>query len=240
MRGASALAMRDGRAAESGEILGREVPVHQGPEVFQVLGTGIAVVDVVRVFPDITGQQRLVGRGQRGGGVAGVDDVDRAVGLLDQPGPARTEVAGGRLVEGFLEGVEAAPLGVDGVGQLAGRRAAGLGSQAVPVEGVVPDLRGVVEDATRGLLDDVFQRQVLELGARDQVVQVRDVGLVVLAVVELQRLFRDVRSQRVQFVRQGGRVCAMCRFLLLSARSSRSIVSATLRGYRVNPAATRG
>src|SRR5690606_21664403 len=166
----------------SGEVLGREVPVDQRPEVFQVLGAGVAVVDVVGVFPDITGQQRLVGRGERRGGIAGVDDVERTVGLLDQPGPARAEVAGGGLVEGVFEGVEAASLAVDGVGQLAGGRAARVGSQAVPVERVVPDLGRIVEHAAGRLLDDVFERGVFEFGAGNQVVQIRDVGLVVLAI----------------------------------------------------------
>jgi hypothetical protein len=65
------------------------------------------------------------------------------------------------------------------------------GLQAVPVEGVVPDLRRVVEHAARRLADDVLEGQVLELGALDQVVQVGDVGLMVLAMVELERLLGD-------------------------------------------------
>jgi hypothetical protein len=49
---------------------------------------------------------------------------------------------------------------------------------------VVPHLRGVVVHAAgRGLLDDGFEVEVFVLGALDQVVQVGDVGLVVLAVV---------------------------------------------------------
>ncbi|MOA44799.1 hypothetical protein D3C78_1671230 [compost metagenome] len=73
---------------------------------------------------------------------------------------------------------------------------------------MVPDLGGVVENATRGLLHDVFQRQRFEFRTRDQVVQVRDVSLVMLAVVELQRFLGNVRSQGVEFVRQGGK--SMC------------------------------
>jgi len=42
----------------------------------------------------------------------------------------------------------------------------------------------------------------LELGTLDQVVQVRDVGVVVLAVVELEGFLRDVRLKRVGRVRQ--------------------------------------
>lgn len=104
-----------------GEVLGNEVPVDQVPERLDVLRTGVTVVDVVRVFPHIAGQQRLrVGR-QRRGGVGGRHQIQRAVGLLHQPGPARTERADSRLGELFLELVEAAPLGVDGVSQRAGR-----------------------------------------------------------------------------------------------------------------------
>ena len=58
----------------------------------QVAWTGIAVVDVVGVFPDVNGQQRLRVGGQRGTGVAGGDDSQAAVGIFDQPGPARAEV----------------------------------------------------------------------------------------------------------------------------------------------------
>jgi hypothetical protein len=68
---------------------------------------------------------------------------------------------------------------------------------------VVPDLRRVVVDAAAGLLDDVFQRHRFELGALLQVVQVHHVGVVVLAVVELQRLAAVVRGERIDGERQG-------------------------------------
>jgi len=61
---------------------------------------------------------------------------------------------------------------------------------------VVPDLGRVVEDrAGAGLPDDVFQSGVLELPAGRELVELLDVGGVVLAVVELERLRRDVRGQ---------------------------------------------
>src|SRR5690606_10151166 len=42
------------------EVLRDEVPVDDVPERFDELRTGVAVVDVVRVLPDVAGQQRLV------------------------------------------------------------------------------------------------------------------------------------------------------------------------------------
>src|SRR5690606_3424705 len=112
------------------------------------------------------------------------------------------EGADGNLAELFLELVEGAPLGVDGISQRAGRLAAAVRAQAVPVEGVVPDLGGVVEDATAGGLDQLFQALVLVGGAGDQVVQIHDIGVVVLVVVVLQGFLGNVRFQSVVRVRQ--------------------------------------
>jgi hypothetical protein len=51
---------------------------------------------------------------------------------------------------------------------------------------MVPDLSAVVEDSARGFPDDLFQGSILELGARDQLVEVRHIGLMVLAIMILQ------------------------------------------------------
>ncbi|MNY49049.1 hypothetical protein D3C86_1844380 [compost metagenome] len=86
---------------------------------------------------------------------------------------------------------------------------------------MVPHLGSVVEDAARRLLHDGFQRVVLELGALDQVVQVRDVGLVVLVMMELQGFLGDVRSQGIMRVRERGELvfhCSVSRFGVGSCR----------------------
>ena len=88
--------------------------------------------------------------------------------------------------------------------RVAGGLAAAGRREAVPVEGVVPDLRGVVEHATLRLAHDLFQRRIGELGAFDQLVEVVHIGLVVLAVVEVDGLAGDVRFQGGAVVGQGG------------------------------------
>src|SRR5690606_12479744 len=109
----------------------------------------------------------------------------------------------GRFVEGLFEGRHTAPLGIDGLGQLAGGFAAAVGRQAVPVERVVPDLCSVIEHAAGRLLDDVFKRCGFQFGAGDEVVQVGDVRLMMLAVVELQGFCGDGGGQRIECVRKG-------------------------------------
>mmetsp|Transcript_39190 Transcript_39190/g.92109 ORF Transcript_39190/g.92109 Transcript_39190/m.92109 type:complete len:263 (+) Transcript_39190:421-1209(+) len=192
-------------AGASSEIGFGELPVHEvAEERLDELLAQVAIVNVVGMLPHVDRQQRLVGRGQRRAGGTGVDDVDRAIGLLDQPGPARTEVADRTLHEGFLERGVAAPLGLDRVRQGAAGLTAALGLHAVPEEGVVPDLRGVVVDAAGALLDDLFKRQAFELGAFLQVVEVDHIGVVMLAMVELQRFLAVVRGQGVDGIGQRG------------------------------------
>src|SRR5690554_5445072 len=127
------------------QIFVYKVPVNQIPEGFQVVRTAVAVVDVVGVLPYVDGQYRLVRAGQRSFGIAGVGDSYGTNSLFNQPGPARTEVAGGLLIKLFLECIEGAKGLLDGFLGSTSRLTATVGAQAVPVEGVVPDLSGVVE-----------------------------------------------------------------------------------------------
>src|SRR5690606_18929870 len=145
--------------------------------------------------PDVAGQQRGVAAGQRAAGADGAGQGQGTVSFLHQPAPAGTEGANRSLGELFLELVEGTESGVDGVSQGTGRLAATVCRQAVPVEGGVPDLSGVVEDNARRALDDLIQGLAFEFGAWDQVVQVHDIGVVVLVVVILQGFLGDVRLQ---------------------------------------------
>ena len=80
-----------------------------------------------------------------------------------------------------------------------------LGDMAVPVEGVVPDLGGVVEQRPPSAARMISSSDAsASVGALDQLVEVGDVGLVVLAVVVLERLGGDVRRERVLGVGQRG------------------------------------
>jgi len=68
-----------------------------------------------------------------------------------------------------------------------------LWSDALPVEGVVKVLSSIVEYCNllcveSGLDNDLVKWQCFEWGARDQAVQLVDVGLVVLVVVKVKLL----------------------------------------------------
>jgi hypothetical protein len=189
----------------SSKVLLSKFPVHQiREEGLNELGAHVAVVDVVGVFPYVHGEQGFVCGGEGRAGCAGVDDVNAAVWLFHEPCPAGAEVAYCAFHEGFFEGGVAAEFGVDGCGQCAGWLAAAGWLHAAPKEGVIPDLGAVVVDAAGAALDDVFQALAFKLGAFLQVVEVDDVGIVVLAVVVFEGFFAVVRCERVNRVRQGG------------------------------------
>ena len=80
---------------------------------------------------------------------------------------------------------------------------------AVPEEGVIPCLRGVVKNPGVGSfmsgLDDSFQRFTFVTRTGDRGIQFVDVGLVVLAVVKAQRFGRNVRLERICGVRKFGK-----------------------------------
>lgn len=140
------------------EVSGSKFPVHQVPEAFKVLGTRIAVVDVVGVLPNIGGKQGcLAFASDRRVSVVGVNDFQAAIAVFYQPGPARAEVADRASVESGFELVEGTKFGVDGCRQLASGCAAAIGAQAVPIESVVPNLGCLVEQAATCRFDDFFQ-----------------------------------------------------------------------------------
>ena len=70
---------------------------------------------------------------------------------------------------------------------------------------MVPDLRGVVVDATAAGFDDFFEALALELGTGHQVVEVDHIGVVVLAMVIFQGLPGNVGCQGVERVGKFGK-----------------------------------
>ena len=127
-------------------VLGDEVPVRQLPEGLDVLRPRVAAVDVVGMFPNVAGQQGLVLGRQRRAGVAGRAQFESTVRHLNEPCPAGAELADGGFGKLFLKLLEGPEVLLDALEQRAGRFARGIRAEAVPVEGVVPDLGGVVED----------------------------------------------------------------------------------------------
>ena len=70
------------------------VPVHQVVEPgFEVFRAGVAVVDVIGVFPHIDAQDRVAAMDQGRFAIGGLGDFELAV-LDGQPGPAGAELGG--------------------------------------------------------------------------------------------------------------------------------------------------
>src|ERR1700691_3928427 len=114
-----------------------EIPVDHVPPGLYVLRACVAVVDIVGVLPHVAGQDRLDTMGDRRVGVLGRDDVQRAVGLLHQPGPSAAKMSGRRFGEFFLEGGKIAKGLFNPVGHLPCRITAAVRLQRGPVEAVV-------------------------------------------------------------------------------------------------------
>ena len=144
--------------------------------------------------------------GDRGVGVEGLDDLQVAA-FDHQPGPAAAELADTGCLELFLELIQAAPSGVDLVGQIAAGLAAAAGLHAFPIKRVVPDLGGVVENAGLvGIAGTVFDNRFQVFlaaagGIAQKIVQVGDISLMMFAVVEAERVGRNMRLQGILRIR---------------------------------------
>lgn len=180
------------------------VPVDKVPQLVQVVGTAVLVVDVVGMFPNVEAEQRLQPPTQRIAGIGLLGDVQFAFGIGGQPGPSRSEECRGSLVKFFLEIFEASKVALDGFSQSAGRFGLlRLGSKLQEVEGVVQYLSCVVEDASVGCgLDDLFDALAFELGTGYQSVEVIYIGLQMFAVVIVDGRLTDDWFQLVGSIGQ--------------------------------------
>lgn len=191
-----------------GQVLRDKIPVDQVIDKgLHKIRAAVLIVQIIRMLPDIAGQQRGLALGEWIDRVRCRNDLELPI-IGNEPSPAAAELPGCGSLELFLEFVEAAAIAVDGRGDIAAWGATALRLHRMPEEGVVPYLCGVIENAgfrTVSIcrLDDVFERLLLEWLTLDQIVQIRDIGLVMPAVMEIHRPLGDVRFKRVFRVGQG-------------------------------------
>ena len=173
-------------------------PVDEGPEGLELGGAAVLVVEVVGVLPAVEGEDGLeaFGEGVAGAGLLG--DGEGAVRRGGEPDPAGAEEPDAFGDEVVLEDVEGAPLLHDLLDEFAGLvRRCRAGRELREIHVVVEDLAGVVEDCAIGLLDNLVQGEALVGAAGEELVQVVDIGLEVLAVMEADGAGADHGLQRV-------------------------------------------
>mmetsp|Transcript_9926 Transcript_9926/g.28187 ORF Transcript_9926/g.28187 Transcript_9926/m.28187 type:complete len:286 (+) Transcript_9926:384-1241(+) len=188
------------------EVLRNEVPVHKlVHEGVDVLGADVLVVEVVGMLPDIHGKDGLEAISHRVASANGLGH-DKLGAVIGQPGPARAERSVSSHGEFLLEVVERAESRVNHLCKLARRSPATIWGHAVPVEGVVPGLRGVVEETLvaglMGLDDDGLHIIAFHLRAGDHLVGHSDILRVMLVMVHLKGSLGHVGLEGCVLVRQ--------------------------------------
>src|SRR5262245_20573057 len=112
-------------------------------------------------------------------------------------------MADGGFGKFFLESLEVTAGFLYRLGHASARLATRARPQRIPIEAMIVMLGGIVEDrALPGLLDYFFKTHLLEFTAFDQVVEIGDVGGMMLAVMELQGFLRNMRRERVESIGQ--------------------------------------
>src|SRR5439155_2574498 len=155
----------------------------------------------------VQGEKRRRARRKRILAVGSGDDLQLAA-LGYETRPAAAELPHRRFRECLLESIEASERAPDLLGDLPRWLPAAFRPHAVPVEGVVPGLLGVVEDLHFLRIADSFPDDVLERHGglwlpRNQLIQLVHVGLVVLAVVEADGVLRNEGLESIVGPRKG-------------------------------------
>ena len=133
-------------AGSGGETEGDHLPVDHFPEIRDIIGSDILFVDIVGVFPDIAGKQRLLSVAQGTTGIRCLDNLQFPLFILYQPGPSRSEKGGGSLVELDEKLLHRVKISFKCFFQGALRFTSTFGRELLKIEGVVKNLGSVVED----------------------------------------------------------------------------------------------
>src|SRR3989344_9470170 len=118
-----------------------------------------------------------------------------------QPEPARAEEIGRDLLERGREFRVGAEVALDRCAQHAARLAR-CSAEAMPEEIVVPCLSRVFVDHAFGIVHDLLERRMLEFRPREELVELIEIALVVLAIVIAQRFLRYPGLQRIDRIGQ--------------------------------------
>lgn len=126
------------------EVFRNKFPVYNSIEVLQIGSSGISVIDVVSMFPDINSQQRDVVVGEWVTSIWGIENSNLII-LFGKPGPSRTEISDGLGWEFFKELIYTAPFVYNQFLEFSFRFCF-LRSDAVPIESMIPVLSSIVEN----------------------------------------------------------------------------------------------
>ena len=187
------------------------IPVYDIPKRGDIVGAAVLVEEVVRVLPDVDHEDAAAF--DAGNGFAHQWAVlvgrrrDRELFIRGdkKPGPAGAKPRRRGFVKFLLELCEAAKGRVDGLGKFSMRCRAVCWSENAPEKDMVAVASGIIADAGADRLWDLTEIRdegVNRLGRQRRVVfqervGVIDVGLVVLAVVDLHRTRIKVRLEGI-------------------------------------------
>ncbi|MNI39498.1 hypothetical protein D3C73_936810 [compost metagenome] len=174
-------------------------------------------MQVVGVLPDVQGKDGGIAGGasrcaHQGAVLVGAAfDLQAAVAVDGQPCPATAEAGLRGLAEGFLEGLVAAEVAIDGRGKFVIGGAA-VGTEHGPEQAVVGVAAAVVAHCAadrfgQGIQigDQGFHRLRRQARLFQRGIEVVDVGLVVLAVVDFHRARIEVRFEGIVGIGEGGK-----------------------------------
>src|SRR5712692_7015866 len=188
---------------------GNLIPVDHVPPGREIVGSAVLVLQVVGVFPHVIAHHGIQTTHQRAILIGRRNDRKLAALVEYEPRPAGAKTLDARVVESSLELVEGAERLLNGARQRVGGLAASIGLHDGPEHAVIGMAASIVLYSRANILRhilNVAQHIVNALAGKVgiiyRVVQVVDIGGMVLVVMQLHRLCVNVWLQRIVVIRQ--------------------------------------
>lgn len=176
-------------------------PVDDIPEVLDVLRPSIPIVDIVRMFPDVAGQQWSRISRHWCLCVRCRYDIECPIGSLDEPCPSRSEGLYRFFAEFFLKILERCPPRLYRFEECTTWFSTCISRQWIKIKCMIPDLSGIIKNRSfRSFFHDILEWSMLEFRPRNQRIQCVDVRLMVFSWVKFECLSWDVGSKRIECV----------------------------------------
>lgn len=171
-------------------------PTDYMPEVLEILGSSISIVDVVRMLPYITGEERCWLSTHWSGRIGCWDNLEWSICIFNEPSPSRTECSKCYLVEFFLKRLDTPPGFDDPIAKISRMENIEYWSQRIKIKSMIPDLCSIVEySSCWSSSDDIFKRKTLVLRSWNELVEIIHIGLMMFSMMEIDSLKRDIWSE---------------------------------------------
>ena len=162
------------------------------PKVLKILGSRIAIVDIVGMFPYITSKEWRIFSSEWSCSIGCRYDIEWSITLSNEPCPTRSKCCECNLVEFCLKRLNSSPFFDNSLSHSIWYRRWSGWCEWIKIKCMIPYLSSIIEYTPSRMFDDIFERLILKFCSDNQFIEVIYIGLMMFASMKLKSLSWDI------------------------------------------------